>query len=59
MFLAKAESPSPADPHWAKAEHYQQDFTRMQMQLRLAIDADGDGLAEQTRTLGNVTLRRT
>lgn len=59
VFLAKAESPSPTDPHWAKAEHYQQDFTRMQMQLRLALDVNGDGIAEQTRTLGNVTLRRT
>jgi hypothetical protein len=59
VLLAQAESPSPADPHWAKAERYQQEFTRMQMQLRLAIDADGDGFAERTRTLGNVTLRRT
>jgi hypothetical protein len=59
VFLARAESPAPADPNWAKAEHYRQEFARMQMQLRLAIDADGDGFAEQTRTLGNVTLRRT
>lgn len=59
VFLAKAESPNPADPHWAKADRYQQEFVRMQMQLRLAIDADGDGFAERTRTLGNVTLRRT
>ena len=59
VLLAKAESPGLTDPNWAKAERYQQDFTRMQMQLRLAIDADGDGFAEHTRTLGNVTLRRT
>lgn len=59
VFLARAESPSLTDPHWAKAERYQREFTRMQMQLRLAVDADGDGFAEQTRTLGNVRLRRT
>lgn len=59
VFLARAESPNPGDAHWAKAERYHQEFARMQMQLRLVVDADGDGLAEQTRTLGNVTLRRT
>jgi hypothetical protein len=58
VFLARAESASPEDSNWAKAEHYRQEFARMQMQLRLAIDADGDGFAEHTRTLGNVALRR-
>jgi hypothetical protein len=37
---------------------YRQEFQRLQLQLRLATDANGDGRTGQTRTLGNVVLRR-
>jgi len=58
IFVARAENASPADANWVKAEHYRDGFASLQSQLRLAVDADGDGVAEQTRTLGNVALRR-
>jgi hypothetical protein len=58
ILVAQAEEASPDDPNWAKAEHYRREFANLQTQLRLAVDIDGDGLAEQTRTLGNVRLRR-
>lgn len=58
IFLAMAEEAGQGDVNWLKAQNYRQQFAEMQNQLRLAIDADGDGTAEQTRTLGNVTLRR-
>jgi len=58
VFVARAESASPADANWIKAEHYRREFLRLQLQLRLAVDADADGVAERTRTLGNVSLRR-
>jgi len=58
VLVAQAENASAEDANWGKAEHYRAEFARLQTQLRLAIDVDGDGLAEQTRTLGNVTLRR-
>ena len=59
VFVTRSENATSADANWAKAEHYRTRFERLRLQLRLAVDADGDGLAEQTRTLGNVTLRRT
>ena len=58
IFVARAENAAPHDANWIKAEYYRGQFRRLQLQLRLAVDADGDGIAEQTRTLGNVTLRR-
>lgn len=58
VFVARAENATSADANWIKAEHYRREFARSQNQLRLAIDIDGDGTAESTRTLGNVTLRR-
>ncbi len=58
VFVARAENASPADANWVKAEHYRGRFRSLQSQLRLAVDANGDGVAEQTRTLGNVALRR-
>jgi len=58
IFTARAEGAQPCDPNWLKAEHYRREYRRLQLQLRLTVDADGDGLAERTRTLGNVTLRR-
>jgi hypothetical protein len=58
IFVARAENAQPGDANWIKAEHYRQEFRRLQLQLRLVVDANGDGKAEQTRTLGNVALRR-
>ena len=58
VFVARADNSREGDANWIKAQHYRQEFARMQLQMRLAVDADGDGLAEQTRTLGNVNLRR-
>ncbi len=58
VFVARAENATSADANWIKAEYYRREFARSQNQLRLAIDIDGDGTAESTRTLGNVTLRR-
>ena len=58
IYVARAENASPSDANWVKAEHYRNRFRAAQSQLRLTVDADGDGTAEQTRALGNVTLRR-
>ncbi len=58
IFTARAEGVAGNDVNWVKAELYRQEFCKLQMQLRLASDVDGDGRAERTRTLGNVTLRR-
>lgn len=58
VFVARAEGATPSDANWIKAEYYRRQFLAMQLALRLAVDTDGDGVAEQTRTLGNVTLRR-
>ena len=59
IFVARAENSSGQDANWTKSEYYRQEFRNLQLQLRLVVDADGDGMAEQTRTLGNVMLRRT
>jgi hypothetical protein len=58
VFTARAEGAAPSDANWIKAEHYRREYQRLTSRLRLAVDADGDGKAERTRTLGNVTLRR-
>ncbi|MBN1554231.1 MAG: hypothetical protein JXA11_05765 [Phycisphaerae bacterium] len=58
IFLARADNARPHDANWIKAEFHRAEFLRCQDQLRLAVDADGDGVAEETRTLGNVYLKR-
>lgn len=59
LFAARAENATATgDPNWIKAQHYRQAFLMAQVQLHLAGDADGDGLAESARSLGHVTLRR-
>lgn len=58
IFVARSASAAADDPNWTKALYYRDLFRRQQVGLRLAVDANGDGVAEQTRTLGNVTLRR-
>jgi hypothetical protein len=58
VFLARAAAAEPQDANWLKARHYRQLFVEAQTHLRLAADDDGDGSADRTRSLGNVTLRR-
>ncbi len=59
IFVARAENAEAYDANWIKAQHYRQLYRNLQLQLRLVVDADGNGKAEQTRSLGNVKLRRT
>jgi len=58
VFVSRADNATDRDANWVKAEHYRQQFDRQQLQLRLVVDSDSDGTAEQTRTLGNIILRR-
>ena len=58
IFTARASNAIDTDANWVKAEHYRQLYTTTLPALRLAQDANGDGLAESTRTLGNVSFRR-
>lgn len=46
------------DANWTKAQDYRRRHAQAVSSLRLAQDVDGDGLAERTRALGNVGLRR-
>jgi hypothetical protein len=57
-FTARASNAFADDANWVKAEFYRRQHVAAVSALRLATDIDGDGLAEQTRTLGNVSLRR-
>ena len=59
IFVARADNAAPHDANWIKAEHYRKLHRQLMLQVRLAVDSDGDGQAEQTRSLGNITLRRT
>lgn len=58
IYLARAQNARPHDANWIKAEYYRLEYRRLLTTLRLAVDADGDGTAEQTRSLGNVQLKR-
>ncbi len=58
LFIARAQQANATDANWAKATYYRQQYEAMQLALRLSVDADGDGTAEETRTLGNIQLRR-
>ena len=58
IFVARADNAEAYDANWLKAQHYRQLFRQAQLQLRLTVDSNGDGHAEQTRSLGNVELRR-
>jgi hypothetical protein len=58
IFVARAENAAPSDANWIKAQYYRRQFLDLQLAMRLVVDVDGDGVARQTRTLGNVTLRR-
>lgn len=58
VYATRSSGPDARDANAFKARYYREQFARQQLQLRLAVDADGDGLAEQTRTLGHVRMRR-
>jgi len=58
IFTARAANTGDSDANWVKAEHYRQQHIAAVSAVRLAKDADGDGYAESTRTLGHVSLRR-
>ena len=58
LFRARADNARPHDANWIKADYYRAEFDRARLRLRLDTDADADGLAETTRTLGHVHLRR-
>ncbi len=58
IFTARASNAINDDANWVKAEHYRRLHVEAVAAIRLAKDIDGDGLAEHTRTLGNVALRR-
>jgi hypothetical protein len=58
IFIARTSTGEPGDANRVKAEFYRLRHVEALTQLRLASDADGDGLAETTRSLGNVSLRR-
>ena len=58
IFTARAANATGADANWVKAEHYRRQHVAATAAIRLAQDTNGDGVAERTRTLGNVSLRR-
>lgn len=58
IFLVRSQSSAPGDSNWIKAQHYQHLFRDCQIRLRLAVDPGSSGAASQTRSLGNVNLRR-
>lgn len=58
IFAASAESNDDSDARWTKSCSYMSQYRSALLNLRLSCDVDGDGLAEETRTLANVRLRR-
>ncbi len=58
IFLARADNAAPFDANWIKAQYYRDQFSRLQLQLRLVTDTDGSGAAESARSFGNVRLIR-
>lgn len=46
------------DGFWAKSLHYKQQFEKARLRCHLSIDANGDGVADLTRTSGSIRLAR-
>ena len=59
VFTAQASNATDSDANWVKAEFYRRQHVAAVAALRLASDTNGDGFAEQSRTLANISLRRT
>jgi hypothetical protein len=57
IFDARSDG-APDSADGIKARHYRRLWTEVRTQLRVAVDSDGDGRADQMRTLSHVTLRR-
>ena len=58
VFTARASNANSDDANWVKADLYRRQHAATLSAIRLAKDINGDGFAEQTRTIGNVSLRR-
>jgi hypothetical protein len=58
IYAARTEGAAEGDAEWIKARHYRRVWEAARSRLRVAVDTDGDGLADETRTLSHVTLRR-
>ena len=58
VFTARASNATGDDANWVKAEFYRRQHLAALCAICVAEDIDGDGFAEQTRALGNVSLRR-
>lgn len=58
VFVARASNATSDDANWVKSEFYRRQHLAAVSAIRLAQDVNGDGVAEQTRTIGNVSLRR-
>ena len=58
VFVARASNATSNDANWVKSEFYRRQHVAAVSAIRLAKDINGDGIAEQTRTIGNISLRR-
>ncbi len=58
IFSARSGNGGQTDSAGIKAERYRREWLTARTRLRVAVDTDGDGLPDETRTLGHVTLRR-
>ncbi len=58
VFVARASNATANDANWIKSVFYRRQHLSALSAIRLAKDCNGDGVAEQTRTVGNVSLRR-
>jgi hypothetical protein len=58
IYAAAAETADDSDARWTKHRRWAEAFQSSLMSLRLTLDVNGDGVAERTRTLSHVQLRR-
>ena len=58
IFAASAAGADSEAGYYAKSLHYQQRFNTARMKVRLALDRDGDGVADSFLRGGSVRLRR-
>jgi len=58
IFAASASGQEDPSGYYEKSLHYQQCFNTARVKVRLALDRDGDGVAETFRRGGSVRLQR-
>lgn len=58
IFSARSGNGGQTDSAGIKAQRYRREWLAARTRLRVAVDTDGDGLPDETRTLSHVTLRR-